>query len=244
MRHRLPTAALASALALSLALGACASDGDDTTEQSDSTSSAIVDDTTPATDAPDSTEAPAPAGVELTLADEVPADADIVIEAAGTTDDRPIRRGGQSQISQGQTFAVDADTTLTEVSFHVSAPEGVAAGQSVEFALYQVGNTVTMVPSGPVDLGDGTDGTTVVLPAAIEAGASTHLVFALPGAALSPGQYAVVLSFGDGSGPAEMFLQHPDGDAYADGVAITLDGEFWKSDTNDHDAAVTFGFDA
>jgi len=29
---------------------------------------------------------------------------------------------------------------------------------------------------------------------------------------------------------------------YADGVAISLEGEFWKANTNDHDSAVTITF--
>ena len=238
MRHRLP----AAALAIGLALTACASDGDDsntdaTVPSAETTEPGATDATTT-----DSEETTADAGLELS--DSAPAGADIAIDAVGTTADRTIRRGAQSAIEQGQTFAVDADTTLTSVSFDVVAPDGVDAGQSVELAVYEVGDPVAMVPSGPVDIG-GADGALLLsLPGAIDPDVHTHLVFSLPDVALSAGQYAVVLSFGDGSGPAEMFLQHPDGDVYTDGVAISLEGEFWKSNTNDHDSAVTVTFGA
>ena len=193
-------------------------------------------------DGADSTDAAASTSVELMLADEVPAGADIVIEASGTTDDRPVQRGGQQAIEQGQTFTVDTDTTLTGVSFLVVAPSGVEAGTPVALAVYEVGNTVTMVPSGLVDLGNGANELVVPLPDAIEPDIPTHLVFSLPDVAVTPGQYAVVLSFAQSAPPAEMFLQHPDGDVYADGVAISLEGEFWKSNTNDFDSAVTITF--
>jgi hypothetical protein len=237
---------LAAVTVVGLALAGCASDGDDddsTTTQGNPTSTALVDDDTGTIiGGADSTEAPTPTDIELLLADDAPDGADIVIEAAGTTIDRAIRRGGQSAIEQGQTFAVDSDTTLTGVSFLVVAPDGVTAGTPVELAVYEVGNTEKMVPSGPVDLGSGTGGLVVSLPETIDPDAPTHLVFSLPDVAVSPGQYAVVLSFAQSAAPSEMFLQHPDGDVYAEGVAISLEGEFWKSDTNDHDSAVTITF--
>ncbi len=239
MRHRLPVAALAIALALT----ACASDGDDsntgaTDPAVETTEPGATSATTTATD----NDGAATADATLELSDSAPDGADITIDAVGTTTDRTIRRGAQPAIEQGQTFAVDDDTTFTTVSFDVVAPDGVPAGQSVELAVYEVGDTVAMVPSGPVDLG-GVEGPIVLpLPGAIEPDTPTHLVFSLPDVALSAGQYAVVLSFADGAGPAEMFLQHPDGDVYADGVAISLEGEFWKSNTNGHDSAVTLAF--
>jgi hypothetical protein len=238
--HRLPVAALVVALALT----ACGSDDSDpvtddpASQATTSVTDPISDDSTETTTASSDTTG----GLEL--ADSAPADADIVIDAAGTTTDRSIRRGGQSAIEQGQTFAVDAATTLTGVSFLVVAPDGVAAGTPVQLAVYEVGNTVTMVPSGPIDLGSGTNELVASLPDAIEPDIPTHLVFSLPAASVTPGQYAVVLSFAESAPPAEMFLQHPDGDVYADGVAISLEGEFWKSNTNDHDSAVTITFGA
>ena len=239
MRHRSPTAALtlAMSLSLSMALGACGSDDDAT-----STSSPPAE-TEPAANGPAETE---PAGTEPAATESVDGAAisDIVIEADGITADRPVRRGQQSETEQGQTFAVVEDSTLTEVAFRVSAPDGVVADQTVVLSVYEVGNPAAMVPSGPVDLGDGTNRVVLTLPDGIDAGDTTDLVFPLTGVTLSVGQYAVVLAFGDGSGPAEMFLQHPNGDVYADGVAISLEGEFWKSDTNGSDAAVTLTFDA
>ena len=252
MRHRSPTAALTLALSLSLsmALGACGSDDDATNITADPSAETQPADTQPAdagaadadtTDAADSGDADS-GDADTAMADM--AMASVVIEADGITADRPVRRGQQSETEQGQTFAVTDDATLTEVTFRVSAPDGVVAGQTVVLSVYEVGNPVAMVPSGPVDLGDGANTVVLSLEDGIDAGSSTDLVFPLAGVALSPGQYAVVLAFGDGSGPAEMFLQHPDGDVYADGVAISLEGEFWKSDTNGHDAAVTLTFDA
>lgn len=243
VNRRLPIAALAIALALT----ACGSDdGDSTTETPAAQGTDQV--TTPATDpatgdTTDTTTAASGTTGGLVLADSAPDGADIVIEAAGTTTDRSIRRGGQSAIEQGQTFAVDADTTLTSVSFLVVAPGGVEAGTPVMLAVYEVGNTVTMVPSGPVDLGSGSNELVVSLPDAIEPDTPTHLVFSLPDVAVTSGQYAVVLSFAQSAPPAEMFLQHPNGDVYADGTAISLEGEFWKANTNDHDSAVTITFD-
>ena len=224
-----------------LALAGCSSDGDDGSppDAADETTAATITDPAPSS----SDEAAAPSSATLELSDTAPGGAGIVIEAVGTTDDRPIQRGSQPAVEQGQTFAVTEDSTLTGVSFHVNAPDGVPAGQGVELALYEVGDTVSMAPSGTIDLG-GAGPLVISLPDAIEPGESTHLVFSMPPMTLSTGQYAVVLSFADGAGPVEMFLQHPDGDVYADGVAISLDGEFWKSDTNDHDAAVTITFDA
>jgi hypothetical protein len=223
-----------------LALAGCSSDGDDGSSPGGADETTAAATTDPAGSSSDET--PAPSSATLELSDTSPGGAAIVIEAVGTTTDRPIQRGGQPAIEQGQTFAVDEDSTLTAVSFHVSAPDGVPEGQGVELALYEVGNTQAMTPSGTIDLGNA--GPLVIsLPEAIEPGASTHLVFSVPPVALGPGQYAVVLSFADGAGPVEMFLQHPGGDIYADGVAISLEGEFWKSDTNNDDAAVTLTFD-
>jgi hypothetical protein len=248
MNHRLPVAVLVVALALT----ACGSDdADSTTEDSGpGVTEPVVEpattdttDTTATSDTASDTSGAAEGALELS--DAAPDGADIVIDAAGITTDRSIRRGGQPAIEQGQTFAVDADTTLTGASFLVVAPGGVSAGQPVELTVYEVGNTVTMVPSGYVDIGSGANGLVVSLPDAIAPDTPTHLVFSLPDVAMSPGQYAVVLSFGDGAGAgaAEMFMQHPDGDVYADGVAISLEGETWKSNTNDHDSAVTITFD-
>ncbi len=245
MRHRLPIAGLAIALALT----ACGSDRDDsTTDPPDATIEDTVDITEPGASQPavndeDDTDGTT-TEASIQLADTAPSDADILIEAVGTTTDRSIRRGSQSEILQGQTFAVADDTTLSQVSFHVAAPEGVAAGQAVALDLYEVADTTKMTPSRAVDIADGAGTLVLALPEAIDPDTPTHLVFSLPDVTLSAGQYAVVLSFGDGSGPAEMFLQHPAGDVYADGVAISLEGEFWKSNTNDHDAAVTLTFDA
>jgi hypothetical protein len=242
MNHRLPVAALVVALALS----ACGSDGDDSTTEDSAAVDSAADVTAPVTEPTGGTTdttidgGGAAGGLELT--DTAPDDAVIVIEATGTTTDRSIRRGGQSAIEQGQTFAVDADTTLTTVSFLVVAPDGVAAGTPVALDVYTVGNTVTMVPSAPFDLGSGTNELIVPLPAAIEPDTPTHLAFSLPDVALTPGQYAVVLSFAESAPPAEMFLQHPNGDVYADGVAISLEGAFWKSNTNNDDSAVTISF--
>jgi hypothetical protein len=239
--HRLPVAALAVALALT----ACGSDdGGSTTETSTtpSTDRVTTSVTDPATDGSVDTNDTGDTTGVLTLADTAPDGADIAIEAAVVTADRSIRRGGQSAIEQGQTFAVEADTTLASVSFLVAAPGGVAAGTPVQLAVYEVSNTVTMAPSGFVDLGSGTNELVVALPGAIEPDTPTHLVFSLPDVAVTPGQYAVVLSFAHSAPPAEMFLQHPDGDVYANGVAISLEGEFWKSNTNDEDSAVTISF--
>ncbi len=242
MRTRLPVVALTIALALS----ACASDADDSTAADTSDTSAETTDpgTAPTHNgtAADNDEDTAVTETGLELTDTAPAGADIVIETVGTTSDRTIQRGGQAAIEQGQTFAVGADTTLTQVSFHVAAPDGVAAGQPIELAVYEVGNTVTMVPSGPVDIGAGDGPLVLTLPEAMSPDTPTHLVFSLPDVALTAGQYAVVLSFGDGGGQAEMYLQHPNGDVYPDGSAISLEGEFWKSNTNDHDSAVTITF--
>ncbi len=241
MRQRLPIAALIIALALS----ACASDADDsntgaTDPEIETTEPGAASATPTATEDDGSVTF----DVSLELSDSAPAGADIAIDAVGTTTDRTIQRGGQAAIEQGQTFAVDDDSTLTTVSFEVVAPDGVSAGQSVELAVYEVGDTVAMVPSGPVDVG-GVEGPVVLpLPEAIEPDTPTHLVFSLPDVALSAGQYAVVLSFADGAGPAEMHIQHPDGDVYADGVAVSLEGEFWKSNTNGLDSAVTLTFGA
>jgi len=237
MRHRLSVAALTIAVALS----ACASDGDDSTAAPSSgtaaeTTVADTDGTTSDNDEDTTTRA----GLELS--DSAPDGADIAIDAIGTTTDRPIQRGGQAAIEQGQTFAVEDDTVLTTVSFHVVAPAGVPAGQSVELTLYQVGNTATMVPSGPVEIDGASGPLPFALPDQIVADTPTHLVFSLPDVALSAGLYAVVLSIGDGAGPTEMFVQHPGGDVYADGVAVSLEGEFWKSNTNGDDSAVTLTF--
>jgi hypothetical protein len=231
---------LTALIVAGLALAGCSSDGDDGSPSG--TSAASTDTGTTESTMPD----PSPTGqsgvASIELTDDAPADADIVIAAGNTTTDRVIRRGGQSAIEQGQTFAVDADSSLTRVSFHVAAPDGVAAGTPVQLAVYEVGNTVTMVPSGPVDLGNGANEVVAPLPDAIEPGTTTHLVFSLAEIIVAPGQYAVVLSFGDGAPAAEMYLQHPDGDVYADGAAISLEGAFWKSNTNDHDSAVTLTF--
>ena len=238
VNRRLPIAALASALALT----ACGSDDGDSTAETPA-ASGTDQVTTPATDpATGDTTATTDTAGGLVLADAAPEGADIAIEAVGTTTDRSIRRGGQSAIEQGQTFAVDADTTLTGASFLVVAPSGVEAGTPVMLAVYEVANTMTLEPSDLVDLGGGSNELVASLPDAIAPDTPTHLVFSLPDVAVTPGQYAVVLSFAQSAPPAEMFLQHPDGDVYADGVAISLEGAFWKANTNDHDSAVTITF--
>jgi hypothetical protein len=227
-----------------LALAGCSSDGDDAQPATTATEPAEVAVTEPeASDATQTDVEPTSSGsASIELATDAPGGADIVIDAVGIATDRPVQRGGQPATEQGQTFAVEADSILSRVSFHVVAPDGLAAGTPVELAVYEVANLATMVPSGPVDVGDGTGRVMVSLPDPIEPNTSTHLVFTLPDVAVAPGQYAVVLSFSEGAPPSEMYVQHPDGDTYADGVAISLEGEFWKSNTNDADSAVTITF--
>ena len=135
------------------------------------------------------------------------------------------------------------DTALTGVSFEVMAPDGVSAGQSVHLSLYEVGDTVAMVPSGIVAFGSTTDRLSLPLTEGLAPDEVTHLVFSFPEVALTGGsQYAVVLSFADGAGPAEMYVQHADADALPDGVAISLEGEFWKANRANGDSAVTLTF--
>ena len=108
---------LAVFAALALALGACSSDddpGDATVDTVDTTEAAAdaTTDTEPAT-----TDATGEDGVDTaTLTSEAspPDDATVVVTADETTEDRVVRRGGQSEIEQGQTFALDVVSLIDD----------------------------------------------------------------------------------------------------------------------------------
>ena len=245
------TIALAVTLAVTLANG-CGTDDDpandsasaDTTAITDPTDTAANDPTTDgATTIEDTADASTSEAVDvgrLELSASPPAEADVVIEADGPSDDRSIRRGGQAALERGQTFPLDGPASLTGVSFLVAAETPVPAGQVLELALFEVANTDTMVPSAPIAIGDGTERLGLALPEAIDE--PVHVVFTLPAVELTPGQYAVALAIADGGPPAELLLQHAAGDALPDGVPITLDGGGWQADTGSGDAAISLTF--
>lgn len=245
------TAALVVALAVALANG-CGTDDDatgdsaaaDTTTITDRTDTATDDSTTPDAgtldDDADASTSEAVDGAGLELSASPPDDADVVIEADGPSDDRSIRRGGQSELERGQTFPLDETASLTMVSFLVAAETPVPAGQVLELALFEVANTDTMVPSAPIAIGDGTDRLALPLPGPIDE--PVHVLFTLPAIELPAGQYAVALAIAEGGPPAELLLQHADGDALPDGVPITLDGGGWQADTGSGDAAISLTF--
>ena len=252
MHHRHSTAMARTVAALAttvLALGACSSDDDGaatTPTTNPEPTASVGSETTVTAVPPDEATADAEtvagsiSSPSLVLLPTAPTDATVVVDSSTVTTDRSVRRGGQSAMEQGQTFAVAEDTALTGVSFEVMAPDGVSAGQRVELALYEVGDTVAMVPSGIVAFASTADRLSLPLPEGLVTDEVTHLVFSFPAVALTGGsQYAVVLSFADGGGPAEMFVQHADGDALPDGVAISLEGEYWKANRANGDSAVT-----
>jgi hypothetical protein len=237
---------LAILIAVALAFAGCSSGDDGETDTSDVAADSEVgadtaapsNETTVDSDpaAPDDTAAVA----TLRLSSEPPAGAVVVVEAEGATDDRVVRRGAQSEIAQGQTFAVESDVALASVAFQVVAPEAMDEGRGVELALFEVGDSVTMVPSGPIPLDD-TAGAELVLPLpdSLPSETPTHLVFSFPAVDLAAGQYAVALSLADGSSPAELYMQHAVGDELPDGVPIELTGTGWTADTVNGDSAIS-----
>jgi len=231
---------LPAALVLVLTLTSCGSDDSSSTADTIDTAAPTAP---PADTTTDTTSGSTVTAAGLTVATEAPPSVSLEVVAADVTTDRTVRRGAQSNIEQGQTFAIDADETLSAVSFHVVAPDGVPAGQAVELAVYEVGDTTTMVPSGVVALAETTDRLVLTLDEAIPANEPVHLVFEFPGVKLAgPGQYAAVLSLADGSGPAELFVQHAADDVLVDGTAITLDGATWKANNANGDTAITVTF--
>ncbi len=230
---------LAAIAVVALALGACSSDDD-----SDGATDTIDTTVTTAETATDTGEADADTGdvvttAELALATEAPPAATIVVASDAVTEDRVVRRGSQSEIEQGQTFAVDTDSALSVVAFEVVSPATVPAGQLVELALYEVDDTVTMVPSRPIALDATDDGRLVLpLPDDLAADTPTHLVFSFPAVDLAAGQYAVALSIGDGVPATELYVQHADGDALPDGMSIRHTGPGWVADTVNGDSAI------
>ena len=247
MHRRPPTARTRTVAALAatvLALGACSSDDDGASTNTSAGPETTVTATSPGEPTTDAdTVAGSVNSASLALSPTAPADATVVVDSSAVTTDRVVRRGGQSEIEQGQTFAVAEDTTLTGASFEVMAPDGVNAGQGVELALYEVGDTVTMEPSAIVAFAATTDRLSLPLTEGLAPDEVTHLVFSFPEVALTGGnQYAVVLSFADGAGPAELYVQHADGDALPDGVAISQEGAFWKANRANGDNAVTLTF--
>ena len=236
---------LAAVAVAALALVACSSD-DDSDNGANDTTAATVETTT----GPDEADADNGDGgatdsgdvvttAELTLAAEAPDGATIVVTSDVATDDRVVRRGSQSEIEQGQTFAVDTDSALSVVAFEVLSPATVAAGQVVEIALYAVDDTVTMVPSRPLALDATGDGRLVLpLPDDLAADTPTHLIFSFPAVDLAAGQYAVALSIGDGVPATELYVQHAEGDVLPDGMPIRHTGPGWVADTVNGDSAI------
>ena len=232
---------LAAVAVVALALGACSSD-DDSGGAADTTAS-TAEITTDATNedgqAADTDGGAAVTTAEVALATEAPEGATIVVTSDAVTEDRVVRRGSQSEIEQGQTFAVDTDSALSVVAFEVVSPATVPAGQVVELALYEVDDTVTMVPSRPLALDATGDGRLVLpLPDDLAADTPTHLVFSFPAVDLAAGQYAVALSLGDGAPATELYVQHADGDALPDGMPIRHTGPGWVADTVNGDTAI------
>lgn len=236
---------LAAIAVAALALGACSSDDDSGDGSADTTAptAEITTDTTnedgEAADTADTDGGDAITTAELTLATEAPDGATVVVASEAPTQDRVVRRGSQSEIEQGQTFAVDTDSALSVVAFEVQSPVTVPAGQVVELALYEVDDTVTMVPSRPLALDATGDGRLVLpIPADLEADTPTHLTFSFPAVDLTAGQYAVALSLGDGAPATELYIQHADGDALPDGMPIRHTGTGWVADTVNGDSAI------
>ena len=229
---------LAAIAVVALALGACSSD-DDPDDGATDTTITTAETTTDAGDG-DSDSGDTDGGdvvttAELSVATEAPAEATLVVTSDSVTQDRVVRRCSQSEIEQGQTFAVSADAALSGVAFEVLSPATVPAGQVVELARYEVDDTVTMVPSRPVAL-DATDDGRLVLPLPEDLAADTpaHLTFSFPAVDLAAGQYAVALSLGDGAPATELYVQHADGDALPDGMPIRHTGPGWVAVSYTH----------
>ena len=233
---------LAAIAVVALALGACSSDDDSddgATDTTATTTEITTDNSEAEADGGDTDGGDVVTTAELTLATEAPDGATIVVASGAATEDRVVRRGSQSEIEQGQTFAVDTDSALSVVAFEVLSPATVPAGQVVEAALYEVDDTVTMVPSRPIAL-DATDDGRLVLPLPDELAADTptHLVFSFPAVDVAAGQYAVALSIGDGVPATELYVQHAEGDALPDGMPIRHTGPGWVADTVNGDSAI------
>lgn len=230
---------LASLALAAFALTACSGDGDETavdttsagTETVSSTET-VVETTAPRADV-STTVGTATTGIGpvagVVVGDSFPPDADVVVDATATSDDRVVRRGGQSLIAQGQTFVAPPDGAgLDAVSFAVIAAATIPAGTPLALGLYEVADPRSAIPSENVPI-DGDDQLVVDLPQDLVDGALSVVTFEFPTVALNAdASYAVVLSFGDGAPAVELFVQHTVDDVIEDGVAIRFEGSTWK----------------